>query len=178
MTACFQPRMLAPTPRDRRTPLPEWNHVASYEENPMTPNIHAIIRDHVLLSITCLDRLYVNGYLPSMQTSGQLCYFLREHLGNPIPSPALFAPLNDRYVRAVRQFAEDRKIPIVHFERGQSKDDIAAQYRSRFHRAEGVVFIGVAQEKASSFKARKGYGPGGGVYFQFSRQPVAVNHYY
>jgi hypothetical protein len=144
----------------------------------MTPNIHAIIRDHVSLSITCLDRLYINGYVPSLQTSGQLCYFLREHLGNPIPSPALFAPLNERFVRSVKKFAEDRGVPIVHFERGQRKDDIATKYRSRFRRAEGVVFIGVAQEKASSFKARKGYGPGGGVYFQFSRQPVAVNHYY
>jgi hypothetical protein len=41
-----------------------------------------------------------------------------------------------------------------------------------------VVFIGVAQEKASSFKASKGRGPQGGVHFDFSRQPVAVNHYY
>ena len=144
----------------------------------MTPNIHTIIRDHVSLSITCLDRLYINGYAPTLQTSGQLCFFLREHLGNPIPSPALFPPLHDRFVRAVKTFAGNRRIPIVHFERGQRKDDVAARYRSRFKQAEGVVFIGIAQEKASSFKARKSFGPGGGVYFQFSRQPVAVNHYY
>ena len=144
----------------------------------MTPNIHTIIRDHVSLSITCLDRLYVNGYVPTLQTSGQLCYFLREHLGNPIPSPALFSPLHDRFVQSVKTFASTQRIPIIHFERGVRKDDVAARYRTRFKRTAGVVFIGVAQEKASSFKARKGYGPGGGVYFQFSRQPVAVNHYY
>ena len=144
----------------------------------MTPNIHTIIRDHVSLSITCLDRLYINGYVPTLQTSGQLCYFLREHLGNPIPSPALFPPLHDQFVRAIKTFAESRTIPIVRVQRGQRKDDVAARYRSRFKHAEGVVFIGIAQEKASSFKARKSFGPGGGVYFQFSRQPVAVNHYY
>jgi hypothetical protein len=35
-----------------------------------------------------------------------------------------------------------------------------------------------AQEKASSFKARKDRTPKGGVCFEFSRQLVAVNHYY
>jgi hypothetical protein len=39
-------------------------------------------------------------------------------------------------------------------------------------------FVGVAQEKASSFKAHKSRGPQGGVRFDFTRQPVAVNHYY
>ena len=56
------------------------------------PNIHELIRDHVTLSIRCLDRLYLHAYMPKLQTSGGLCYFLRDHLGHPIPSPALFAP--------------------------------------------------------------------------------------
>jgi len=40
------------------------------------------------------------------------------------------------------------------------------------------VFVGVAQEKASSFKATKHLGADGLVSFDFARQPVAVNHYY
>lgn len=146
----------------------------------MTPNIHTILRNHVSLSLTCLDRLYVNGYVPTLQSSGNLCYFLQQHLGNPIPSPALFGPLRLRFVEMVKRFAEQRKIPLVQFERAslQRKDDVATEYRRRFHGREGVVFIGVAQERASSFKATKSFGPGGGVYFRFSRQPVAVNHYY
>jgi hypothetical protein len=143
-----------------------------------TPNIEAIIRDHVTLTVDCVDRLYLNGYVPTLQTSGQLCWFLRDHLGNPIPSPALLRPLHDRFVREVATFAEADKIPVVHFERGQRKDDVAAEHRARFTGAEGVVFIGVAQERASGFKARKRYGPAGGVHFDFSRQSVAVNHHY
>ena len=38
--------------------------------------------------------------------------------------------------------------------------------------------IGVAQEKARSFKAHKRCGPQGGVTFDFTRQSVAANHYY
>lgn len=143
-----------------------------------TPNIETIIRDHVTLTVDCIDRLYLNGYVPTLQTSGQLCWFLRDHLGNPIPSPALFRPLHDRFVRDLTTFAAAGQIPVVHFERGQRKDDVAAEHRARFTTAEGVVFIGVAQERASAFKARKRSGPEGGVHFDFSRQSVAVNHYY
>jgi len=143
----------------------------------MTPNIHSIIRDHVSLSITCLDRLYMNGYVPTLQTSGQLCYFLTQHLGNAIPSPALFRPLHDRFVQAVDDFAGRSKIPRVLFARGQRKDEVAAEHRRTFKQPEGVVFIGIAQEKASAFKARK-VQTGRTVSFDFSRQSVAVNHDY
>src|SRR5215212_6979873 len=101
-----------------------------------------------------------------------------DHLGNPIPSPALLRPLHDRFAREVTAFAEAGQIPVVHFERKQRKDDVAAEHRARFTKAEGVVFIGVAQERASAFKARKLTGSERGVLFEFSRQSVAVNHYY
>jgi hypothetical protein len=144
----------------------------------VTPNIETMIRDRVTLTVDCIDRLYLNGYVPRLQTAGQLCGFLQDHLGNPIPSPALLGPLHDRFVRAVEAFADAGQIPVVHFERGQRKDAIAAEHRARFARANGVVFIGVAQERANAFKSRKHYGPEGGVHFDFSRQSVFVNHYY
>lgn len=144
----------------------------------MEPNVHTLIKNHVTLSVTCLDRLYINGYVPTLQTSGQLCYFLKDHRGHPIPSPALFGPMRNRFLAEIDRFANQNKIPKVTFERGQRKDDEANRRRARFKGAEGVVFIGVAQEKASSFKASKGRGPQGGVRFNFTRQPVAVNHYY
>jgi hypothetical protein len=139
--------------------------------------MESILRDHVSLSVSCIDRIYLNGYVPKLQTSGQLCYFLRDHLGYPIPSPALFPPLHDRFLNAVQSFAREQEVPVLHFERHQRKDDVAAAYRGRFQHSEGVVFIGVAQEKAWSFKAHKAAQPGQGL-FDFSRQSVSVNHYY
>src|SRR6266852_1417892 len=75
------------------------------KEGSMTPNIADIIRDHVSLEVRCIDRLYLNGYMPKLQTSGGLCYFFRDHRGHPIPSPALFKPMHDRFVTAVHEFA-------------------------------------------------------------------------
>jgi len=141
-----------------------------------SPSVSTILRDHVTLSIRSFDRLYLNGYVPTLQTSGQLVTFLRHHLGQPLASPALFGPLRERFVGAVHALVERLGIPLIRFQRKQRKDDVAAWHRARFDADEGVVFVGVAQEKAWSFKATKHVGGGGHISFDFSRQPVAVNH--
>ena len=143
----------------------------------MTPNIADIIRHHVSLEVRCIDRLYLHAYMPKLQTSGGLCDFLRDHRGYPIPSPALFKPMHDRFVTAVEQFVARHTIPVVRFEAGQDKDAIATAHRARFTAREGVVRLGIAQEKMRAFNAHKGRGPQGGVTFDFSRQWVAVNQY-
>jgi hypothetical protein len=148
------------------------------KEDSMTPNIADIIRHHVSLEVRCIDRLYLHAYMPKLQTSGGLCYFLHDHLGHPIPSPALFRPLHDRFVTAIAPFAQRHRIPLITFDPGARKDPVVAHYRSRFRGRDGVVVIGVAQEKMRSFKAHKRCGPGKAVTFDFSRQSVAVNHFY
>ena len=142
------------------------------------PSVATILREQVSLSTSCIDRLYLNGYVPRLQSTGQLCAFLCDHLGNRIASPAAFRPWHDRFVEDVSAFARRHLVPIVQFERGQRKDDLAAQYRARFQADAGVVFIGVAQERQFSFKATKHITPPHAVRFSFSRQSVAVNHYY
>lgn len=144
----------------------------------MTPNIADIIRQHVTLEVRCIDRVYLHAYMPKLQTSGGLCYFLHDYLGHPVPSPALLKPRHDRFIAAVQAFAERHHIPVVPFERGESKDARVATYRARFTARDGVVIVGVAQEKMRSFKAHKRPGRGHTPVFDFSRQSVAVNHYY
>ena len=46
------------------------------------PSVATILAEHVSLSTSCIDRLYLNGYVPRLQSSGQLCAFLCDHLGN------------------------------------------------------------------------------------------------
>ncbi len=138
--------------------------------------INEILKDHVTLDIECLDRMYLNGYIPNLQTSGQLVYFLRQR-GFQIPSPTLLDQTTKKYNRAVNDFAKKNKIPMIQFKSGVRKDDIARKYRADFQRTEGVVFIGTAQEKAKSFKANKEQ-IGSQVNFDFSRQWVYVKQYY
>jgi hypothetical protein len=140
-------------------------------------NVNDLLRDHVTLTVECLDRLYLNGYIPTLQVPGQLVNFLMGHRGNPLPSPALLERITKDFADGIKRFAEQGQIPIVHFESGQRKDEVAAEYRQHFDRPEGVVFIGIAQEKAQAVKARKRE-QGGRIGFDFSRDAVRVNYYY
>ncbi len=142
------------------------------------PNINDLLRDHVTLELECLDRIYLNGYIPRLQTGGQLVTFMIERLGKPIPSPALLGKVTHGFVAAVKQFADDKGIPLLKFEHKQRKDDIANEMRIKRAVRDEVVFIGVAQEKARAFSGRKrekkGY-----VGFEYQRnKSVYVNHYY
>jgi hypothetical protein len=140
-------------------------------------NVNTLLREHVTLDIECLDRIYLNGYVPTLQMPGQLVSFLLDHRGQKIPSPVLLKHITDQFVQAVKAFAQENQVPIVHFQPGQRKEDVAAGYRQAFNQTEGVVFIGVAQEKAQAFKGQKKE-KSGYVGFDFSRQSVYVNHYY
>ena len=60
---------------------------------------------HVVLDIECLDRLYLNGYVPKLQVGGQVVTFLHDHRGMPIASPAVFEQIGTRFRRAVARFA-------------------------------------------------------------------------
>src|SRR5262244_2999327 len=79
------------------------------KEVSMKPNIADIIRHHVSLEVRCIDRVYLHAYMPKLQTSGGLCYFLHDHLRQPIPSPALFRPIHDRFVGPLSSSSRDTR---------------------------------------------------------------------
>ena len=59
----------------------------------------------------CLDRLYLNGYVPNLQVGGQVVTFLTSTRATRSPSPALFKRIGDRFRRDVKAFAEANRIP-------------------------------------------------------------------
>jgi hypothetical protein len=113
-----------------------------------TPTISQVLDGHVTLEVECLDRIYLNAYVPVLQVGGQVVTFLVEHLGNPIPSPALFTPIGERFRAAVGRFAKANAIPVVRFDKDQRKAEVMRPLLEAAQAAgqSGVVAIGVAQE--------------------------------
>jgi hypothetical protein len=140
-------------------------------------NIPELLKEHVTLEVECIDRVYLNGYIPGLQYSGGLVHFLEQHRGQLIASPVLLTEITHGFVAEIERFAARHQIPLIRFEKGQRKDDVAAGYRRRFKQDEGIVFIGSAQERVNAFKARKDQ-KGKAVRFHFSRQSVYVKVYY
>ena len=137
-------------------------------------SIPELLKDHVTLEVECLDRLYLNGYIGSLATSGGLVTLLREQLGKPIPSPVVLGPITEKFRESVKELAEREQIPIYQFDHKERKDDVANRLRQQRGMRDGIVFIGVAQEKAQAWNGRKVNGQ-----FEFTRdKTVYVNHYY
>ena len=137
-------------------------------------SIPELLNGHVTLEVECLDRLYLNGYIGSLATSGGLVTFMRQQLGKPIPSPVVLGQVTEKFRDAVKAMAERQEIPIYQFDHKERKDDVANKIRHQRGVRDGIVFIGVAQEKAQAFQGKKIDGQ-----FQFTRdKTVYVNHYY
>jgi len=138
------------------------------------PSIPELLNGHVTLEVECLDRLYLNGYIGPLATSGGLVTFMREQLGKPIPSPVVLGQVSEKFREAVKAIAEQKQIPIYQFQHKERKDDVANDFRRKRAVRDQIVFIGVAQERAQAFNGRKVNGQ-----FQFNRdKTVYVNHYY
>src|SRR5215472_11807180 len=69
------------------------------------------------------------------------------------PRYEVLGEMSRRFVAAVEKLAADQQIPLIEFERGQRKEDIAAPLfeKARLADREGVVLIGWAQERVNVF---------------------------
>src|SRR3990167_7276127 len=140
-------------------------------------NVAEIIQHHVTFELEGIDRMYLNAYVPSLQTGGGIVYFLKTQLGVRVPSTVMVAPMSQRVVDAMGRFVKAEGVDLITFEKGQRKDDIAQKYLATFTGKEGVLFVGKAQEKASVFRTEKRR-DARGVYPWIIRSTAMVNHYY
>src|SRR5438067_6259085 len=86
-----------------------------------------IVRGHVSLEIEGFDRIYLNGWVPALQTSGQVAGWLHWR-GFPIASPAALGQNAQAFRAAVRRYAEMNQIPWMVFRKGDRKLDVMRPY--------------------------------------------------
>ena len=86
-----------------------------------------VLREHVTLEVEGIDRMYLNVYVPALQRAGGVASFFRFHLGHRFASSALMDPITKAFIAQMEQFAEQEKVPLLTFDKGQRKDDVAAE---------------------------------------------------
>jgi hypothetical protein len=89
------------------------------------PAYASLLRDHVTLECRSIDRIFLQAWVPKLQSVGQVCNFLVHQRGYRIPSSAAFGKIGDAYVRRVHAWATDNGVPVVHFKKGDNKEAIA-----------------------------------------------------
>ena len=138
-----------------------------------------VLSDHVTLEVECIDRMYLNLYVPKLQYEGGVVGFFRGHRGATFASSALMDPITKDFVANIHRFVKHEGVDLVTFEKGQRKDDVAHEYLADFDGDEGVLFVGKAQEKTSTFRTEKRTNPlTGRAYPWIVRATALVNQYY
>jgi hypothetical protein len=142
--------------------------------------VNEILDGRVGLDIECLDRIYLNAYVPILQSSGQVVAFLTQHLGYPFPSPALFNKIGQRFRRAVNSFAEAEGVPWVTFGKDDRKLEVMTPHlrRQAATGRSGVAAVGVAQEFQRVWTAYERQTSTGSPQWSFTKTDRRVTCYY
>ncbi len=142
-----------------------------------------LLRNLVVLTCRSIDRLFLQAYVPKLQSVGQVCLFLNGQRGYPIPSSAAFGEIGEAYVRAIHRWARANGVAVRYFAKGENKEAIAKPLLEAAAKEGGegrVVLIGIAQEKASVWRSWKGKGQERArhPHMEWDRQMAFVNHFY
>jgi len=131
-----------------------------------------MVAGHVGLDVSCLDRLYLNGYVNKLQTPGGVVYFFHDHR---------FEPIGEKFRRDIKAWAQANGIPVIRFAAGDRKAEVMAPYLQA-GAATGrsqVVAVGCAQEFQRVWTARKrATDPGRCPQFSFTTEQRRVSVFY
>lgn len=138
-----------------------------------------VLADHVTMELECIDRMYLNLYVPKLAFAGGIAYFFTEHRGKLFASSVLMDPITKEFLRAIRRFIDEQGVDLVAFKKGESKEEIAKSYLARHDGSDAILFVGQAQEKATVFRTQKRKNPTTGKTYPWLVSDTAiVNHFY
>lgn len=146
-------------------------------------NYATLLRDQVSLRCRCIDRIFLQAYVPKLQSVGWVCAFLRWQRKVVIPSSAAFGKIGQAYVDEMHRWAKQQGVPVRYFKKGENKEAIARPLIEAAAKESGngrVVLLGIAQEKASvwrSWKA-KGQEQAAHPHMEWKREMAYINHFY
>jgi len=139
--------------------LAYWPPVGPEPVMTLARSVGDVLDDHTVFEVECIDRMYLNVWQPRLTYGGGVSGFFVAHRGHAYASTALMDPMTKAFVADVHGFVAARGLELVSFGKGERKDDIAAEFLTRFSDDEGVLFVGRAQEKAGVWRTQRRYNP-------------------
>lgn len=116
----------------------------------MNPSVAEILEEHVTLELESIDRLYLNGYVPGLQTPEAVAHFLRCHRGAQFAASVLLDEISRDFERRMERFVRQQHLAVHRFEQGERKDDETQRRRRGF----------TAPEKFTTVRPEKRRNPG------------------
>ena len=90
----------------------------------LSRSVAELQREHVVVELECIDRMYLNAYVPQLTSEAGVAGFVRGHLGYRFASTKQVAEMTEAFVQSIMQFGLDHKIDLIRFKKGQRKDHV------------------------------------------------------
>src|SRR4029077_1650144 len=136
-----------------------------------------VLSDHTVFEVECIDRMYLNVWVPRLAYGAGVQGFFVGHRGHHYASTALMDPMTKAFVADIHGFVAARGLELVSFGK-ERKDDVAGEFLAGFTGAEGVLFVGRAQEKALVWRTQRRYNQAGEPYAWLVRSTAFINYFY
>jgi hypothetical protein len=138
-----------------------------------------VLSGHVTLEVRCTDRVLLTFRQPRLQYGQGIHGFFCFHRGNQFASSALMLPMTEHFTADIRHYIDTRRLDLVRFAKGQSKDQVARGYLAGKTGGDQILFVGVAQEKARIWRTSQRTDRVTGKRYPWLYQDQAmVNHWY
>jgi hypothetical protein len=148
-------------------------------ETKLPQTVADVLNRHVVLETESIDRMYLNVFVGRLQILEGALHFIRHRRKAKVLATNAVEPMTRAFVQAIEQFVKEQRIPMVNFEKGRRKDEVAAEFRAQYPHREGVVFVGKAQEKCAVYRTEKRHNPRKNTgYAWIVKSTALVNHYY
>jgi len=145
----------------------------------MSHSLAELQAKNVAFELESIDRMYLNCYVPQLTSAGGVAAYFRHYKGHRFASTKDAVKMTETFRRKVFEFAKVHGIPVHRFAKGERKDDVMLAMLKKFPAKEGVVFIGIAQEKATVPRTiRRRFGEGQGSIPWIDYTTAMVNFYY
>jgi hypothetical protein len=138
-----------------------------------------VLSEHVVFELRCVDRVLATLYQPRLQYGSGIRGFFCYHRGNRFVSSTLMHPMTERFTADIHHYIAANDLDLVHFTKGQSKDEIAKAYLASHDGSDRVLFVGRAQEKTTVWRTRQRRDATTGMpYPWLVKDTSMVNHFY
>jgi hypothetical protein len=145
-----------------------------------------VLSDHLTFEIESIDRMLLHVYQPRLQYAPGVSNFFVKHRGHKFAGSVLMRQITDGFLARLHQWISAHEVELVHFRKGERKDEIAQQHLARAQVAAGaglvpeqVLLVGRAQEKTWVWRTQKRRNAVTGTsYAWLVKDSAMVNHFY
>lgn len=82
----------------------------------LTHSLAQLQKEHVVLELECIDRMYLNAYVPKLTSEGGIAAFCRGYLGHRFASTKQAVAMTQAFVKSIEAFLQHEGLELIRFQ--------------------------------------------------------------